>query len=461
LSDLHKGADWEDVMNDTARVLANARVRPDFIPASDYVSPEFDRLEREKLWPRVWQIACREEEIPRAGDYVNYEIGEDSILVIRSRTDEIKAFHNVCSHRGRRLRDDARGNVPILRCNYHAWRYDLNGKLIDMPSADDWKDCPRFSEADTALVPARVGAWAGFVWINMNPDAEPLHDFLKPLPEKLDNFEIDKCRLNAYWTLIVPANWKVVLEAFVEGYHTTGTHPQMLKYGEPYVPAPIEDQQGTRLHATHTSAHPARTGEHSHEAAVDPRVMLHSAVEELYTTLRAMILEPSMAAARRVLTEIPEGTAAEVIAERYFEFQREETLKTGAEWPSRLTRADLWSTDWQIFPNSSVLPTVDGALWYRMRPNGDDRDSCIFDIWVLGRYAPGKEPKAEQEIFESFEAFEGRSPFLEQDFKNLIAVQKGMRSRAWRGARPSPVQEVSVYNLHRVLHDYLFNAASS
>jgi hypothetical protein len=131
-------------------------------------------------------------------------------------------------------------------------------------------------------------------------------------------------------------------------------------------------------------------------------------------------------------------------------------IKSGAGWPSRLTPADLWSTDWQIFPNSSLLPSVDGALWYRMRPDGDTADACIFDIWVLSRYAPGQAPKVEQEIFDTPDAFKGRSPFLEQDFKNLIGVQKGMRSRAWRGARPNPIQEVSVTNLHRVLHQYLY-----
>jgi hypothetical protein len=156
------------------------------------------------------------------------------------------------------------------------------------------------------------------------------------------------------------------------------------------------------------------------------------------------------------MTEVPEGTPAEKVYAKYFDFQKEEILKSGAAWPPRLSQADLWSTDWQIFPNTSVLPSVDGALWYRMRPNGNDPNSCIFDIWILGRYAPGKEPKVEQVIYEDYRQFKNKIPFLEQDFSNLVAVQKGMKSRAWRGARTNPVQEVSVYNLHRVLHMFLF-----
>ncbi len=82
----------------------------------------------ERVWPRVWQVACREEEIANVGDYVNYEIGEESILAVRNAPGSIKAFYNVCPHRDRRLRDDARGNVKAISCGYHGWTFDLDGK---------------------------------------------------------------------------------------------------------------------------------------------------------------------------------------------------------------------------------------------------------------------------------------------------------------------------------------------
>jgi len=440
---------------DSAGRAATA-VRRDFIPRSDYVDPGVHELEKERLWPRVWQIACREEEIPNVGDYVNYEIIDDSILVVRSATGVVRAFHNVCSHRGRRLRDDARGNAASFRCNYHAWRFGLDGRLLEYPSPEDWTGCPQMDEANTSLVEVKVGRWGGMVWINMDPDCGPLEAFLAPLPEKLDPFELDACRLAAYWTVKVPANWKVVLEAFVEAYHVPGTHPQLLRFGHSHAPAAPEDLAQSRLHATHTTTRVHGPEPGSPYAGADARTLFYAQMEELHRTINAMFLGPTMAAARRVVTELPEGTSAEVVGERYFDFHKEELIKSGAAWPSRLTRADLWSTDWQIFPNSSVLPTIDGALWYRMRPDGDRADACIFDIWSLARFAPGKAPRVEQEIFPTPDDFRGRSPFLEQDFKNLVGVQKGMRSRAWRGARPSPVQEVSVTNLHRMLHEYLY-----
>src|SRR5713101_3419890 len=172
---------------------AQAELRRDFVPKSDYVSPDFDRLEFERLWPRVWQIACREEELLAVGDYVNYEIGEESILIVRTSVDCIRAFYNVCSHRGRRLQEEERGNVRAFVCRYHAWCFSLEGKPTAITSRGDWEGCPSFSNDDLSLKPVKLDLWAGFVWINMDDDCEPLQAFLAPLPEKLNNFEIEKC----------------------------------------------------------------------------------------------------------------------------------------------------------------------------------------------------------------------------------------------------------------------------
>jgi hypothetical protein len=102
-----------------------------------------------------------------------------------------------------------------------------------------------------------------------------------------------------------------------------------------------------------------------------------------------------------------------------------------------------------------VLPTFDGALWYRMRPHRDDRDRSIVDIWALGRFAPGKEPAVEQQIFDGFEAFRGQCEFLEEDFSNIESVNRGMKSRGFRGVALNPVQEGGVAHFHDLLAQYL------
>jgi Ring hydroxylating alpha subunit (catalytic domain) len=177
----------------------------------------------------------------------------------------------------------------------------------------------------------------------------------------------------------------------------------------------------------------------------------------IHNTLHGLVHEDGARAAKRLLTEVPEGATLEEVYEYYGKFLKEEVIKSGASFPdlsSGSVRREV--TEWQVFPNSSILPTPEGAFWYRSRPNGDDPNSTIFDVWSLGRFAPGKEPRVKQEIYENLADFKGKNPILEQDFSNMIAVHKGMRSRGWKGARPSPIQESNVYNLHRVLHDYIY-----
>jgi hypothetical protein len=148
----------------------------------------------------------------------------------------------------------------------------------------------------------------------------------------------------------------------------------------------------------------------------------------------------------------------EKLQARLLELHKEELAERGVDWPQNLTPEAIarTGTDWHIFPNSIVLPTADSALWYRVRPNGDDPNSCVFDIWSLGRYAPGQEPTVEHGMTIGFENFRGKNPFLEEDFENMEAVHMGMKSRGWAGARVNPIQEAQIVNFHRVLHAYCY-----
>src|SRR5262249_55243460 len=136
-----------------------------------------------------------------------------------------------------------------------------------------------------------------------------------------------------------------------------------------------------------------------------------------------------------------------------FAYHREEMEQRGIVWPERLT-LETWAAaglDWHVFPNSIVLPTFDGALWYRMRPNGRDHDRAMVDIWSLGRFAPGAEPTVEQEIFHGFDAFRGQCEFLEEDFSNIEAVNRGVKSRGFRAPTLNPVQEAGIAHFHEML----------
>ncbi|MBW8755492.1 MAG: Rieske (2Fe-2S) protein, partial [Sphingomonadales bacterium] len=125
-------------MNEISKVaIDEAPVTADRIPVAAYVSADYVRLEKERLWPRVWQMACREEEIPRPGDYYTYDIADESISVVRRQDGAIAAYHNVCPHRGRRLTAGC-GRTAKFHCKYHGWQWTLDGKPAEIVDREDW-----------------------------------------------------------------------------------------------------------------------------------------------------------------------------------------------------------------------------------------------------------------------------------------------------------------------------------
>ena len=137
-----------------AQTSQNGAIRPDYVPVDDYISRDFAEREARHLWPRVWQVACREEEIPRVGDYYTYDIVDESITVVRTGADEIKAYYNVCPHRGRRLTGGC-GHSARLHCKYHGWQWDLHGRNVVVVDRDDWGT--KLTDEDVALKPVKVG----------------------------------------------------------------------------------------------------------------------------------------------------------------------------------------------------------------------------------------------------------------------------------------------------------------
>src|ERR1700733_5317297 len=158
----------------------------DVVPRARYTSTDFAAWEFERLWSRVWQVACREEEVAEVGEYCEYMIGDQSILVVRSSPDAIHAFHNSCLHRGTRLADGTgRFGDSCIRCRYHAWRYDLDGRLVEVVDRDEFEPIP----SETALRAVQIARWGGFVWINLDLAAPPLLDYLDPLPTLLAPYQ--------------------------------------------------------------------------------------------------------------------------------------------------------------------------------------------------------------------------------------------------------------------------------
>ena len=131
-------------------------VRDDFVPKADYLDRAFHELEKENLWPKVWQIAAREDEIPNPGDFIVYDIIDDSILVVRGTDGAVRAFHNVCTHRGTLLAEGS-GNAKQFVCPFHGWRFATDGRCVKVIDRQDWGDC--LAKGDTDLAPVQAQCW--------------------------------------------------------------------------------------------------------------------------------------------------------------------------------------------------------------------------------------------------------------------------------------------------------------
>lgn len=197
-------------------------------PVDAYFAPERFEAERE-IFSKVWLFAGRAEELARPGDWfvIEVEICNASVILVNDRTDGIKAFHNVCLHRGMKLVWEPRGHNGLFTCPYHAWSYSTDGSLKALP---DEKNFPQVCKGEQTLKPVSVDSWAGFLFINLDPDPQQtLEAFLGPISQKLIGAPFDEYPRSASLTSPMDANWKLGNEASGEGYHVSSLHQKSAK----------------------------------------------------------------------------------------------------------------------------------------------------------------------------------------------------------------------------------------
>lgn len=194
------------------------------IPNTWYTSLELERLERDAVFARSWQMVGRVEQVAAPGQYVTADVAGEPVLVIRGEDGVLRAFLNVCRHRAARLCSDECGKVTKLRCHYHGWTYDLAGNLRGVPEFDGVQD---FRREDNGLPPVAVAEWGPFVWVHLEKPNEPLEQFLAPLPnwaETRSAFAGLKWHARSNYDLA--CNWKVYVDNYLDGgYHVNTIHP--------------------------------------------------------------------------------------------------------------------------------------------------------------------------------------------------------------------------------------------
>lgn len=448
--------------NEEAEVPATEEMsEPVTIGVAAYTSEDYARAERGALWTKVWQQVGRVEEIPEVGNFLTYDILDDSIIVARTAADTFRAYYNVCSHRGRRLVDppqgakNACGKRKLFVCGFHGWRYDLEGECTHVPEAQDWKGS--LPLADAHLVEVKVDTWGGWIWINLDPKCEPLRDYLEPAVSALGPFELQNMRYRWRRWLVFDCNWKVAMEAFSETYHVPGTHPEFTQFGE--------FGGWSKVQGKHSNiGYEAPKGLDENKAKLrigsgaDPRVS--TAVMQTYTWEHANTntTQTLVDAALRLVHELPEGTPADKVLRHWLDSARNTDAERGVVWPTiDPVIVGKSGTAWQIFPNFQIGHGLNNALCYSARPYGYDPNKCIFEVAVYELFPKGQEPKTEW-IFTPVGDPAWRS-VLPQDFSNMAAVQQGMKCGGFRGTRPNPYRERAIANLHRMLAKYMGTGA--
>jgi phenylpropionate dioxygenase-like ring-hydroxylating dioxygenase large terminal subunit len=415
----------------------------DRVPAARYYDPDFFALECEQLWPRVWQMACRLEEIPRVGDFVEYEILGRSLLIVRVATDEIKAFHNACRHRGMQLAK-GRGNNPNgFTCPFHGWCWDLDGtnKLVFAPNVFDEK---LLDAEDLRLQECRIETWGGCAFINFDDDAPPLRPSLEPFSTYHDPIGVERMRAEAWYSTVLPVNWKLACEAFMEGYHAEQTHPQLLAratkqgYGggtDTVGFTDPDDVVGSSLYFMKVLSEGMGGG------------MIHARDIEVAESLRDM--------------ELPDDPM-EAIIHWNTQLNTEITTRARAAGIDMPDQNELVATGHVssvnfCFPHFFLLPVYGNAASYRVRPLGPEETR--FEIWTTTLMPEGTDhvaPTAPTELDHDDPTW---PDVVRQDFANLPLQQAGLRSPGFESMRLARDVEGMISNFHRVIDGYLAGRA--
>jgi phenylpropionate dioxygenase-like ring-hydroxylating dioxygenase large terminal subunit len=401
-----------------------------------YTDPDRLRLEFERMWSKVWQLACLDSDVPQPGDWYEYVIGQWSIIVVRQPDRSLKAFHNVCAHRGRRMKTGC-GNSDQIQCPYHLWTWNLEGRLQHVPERSTYCE---FADEDAALQEVRVDQWQHWIFVNLDPGAGSLMECLGELPDVLAPYRLDRMYKWHSTSTRSRSNWKAVADAFNEAYHARAIHPESISFIN-YTDYEI------RLHGDHSmmlipfgmpdvESVPMVP---DYQEMMDAMEFSFAAFGEdtaLVEFLRMCHLEPGQQL-RELMVPLMRGGMAQ----------------SGID-VSELDDSQLVD-DWHFhfFPNVIINQFSFGYWMFRILPDPVDPNSSTIDMWYFHRVPDGQElpSPAEHRVIPEGETC---GAVMDQDLRNLPVQQLGLLSPAAPGHRLSSL-EARIVHMHDVLDRYL------
>ena len=410
---------------------------PSEIAVERYTSREFFDREVERLWKRVWQMACREEDIPNVGDNIVYEIAGMSFFVVRTAPDRFKAFFNACLHRGRLLRECGSTRATEFRCPFHGFAWNIDGTLKQIPC--QW-DFPHIKPSEWSLPEAGVGTWGGFVFINPDADAVPFEEFLGPeLSEQFRRWPLERRYKQAHVAKILRCNWKVAQEAFMEAFHVVATHPQLL--------AGIGDANSQYDAWGNFSRAITANGTPS------PHLSWKPSEQEMFDAMTDRRLdEPPM-------VEVGGQLTARIASAAGAREMLRPALGAAVEELSDAEMVD--SFYYTVFPNFHPWGAYNRIV-YRFRPNGTQVDESIMECMYLAPYPPGEKPPAAQihrlgpdDDWTEAPELGFLARVFNQDTFNLPKIQLGLRTMKKKTVTLANYQETKLRHFHHLLDQWL------
>jgi choline monooxygenase len=398
-----------------------------------YTSAEWATLEEQRLWPKVWQLACSLDHVAAPGDFFEHRVGWLSALIVRGDDGVLRAFQNVCRHRGNPLCEGSGAGLTELRCGFHRWSWDLQGDLREVPNR---KSFGALRNEDYPLFPASVETWGPLVFVSFDPDAAPLADYLEGVPDDIAWAGLDDFRCTTFIEVAVNANWKTAVDGFSETYHLQGLHREMLAVVDDVdTPQRLWDRHGKSMQRYGVAS--PRLG---------PNVSDQEIWDAFILVMGTRVGVPTDSAPGPAPTA-PEGSSLQsVIAERIREFQRTQGVDL-----TRFADDEIMNIQqYNLFPNMTLLVYADLVQVLRARP-GANPDEAILDGFFFERHAAGDESPRTKPMDVALAPEDADFGLvLNQDFALLQRAQRGLHQPGLTHLTLSS-EECRVINFHRNL----------
>jgi phenylpropionate dioxygenase-like ring-hydroxylating dioxygenase large terminal subunit len=423
-------------------------LRGDPITGDRYYSKEFAKREWDHMWTKIWHVAGRVNELQEPGDYIVHNFMHESVMVVKQTDGSLRAFYNVCGHRGQRLVWNS-SSTGDFHCPYHGWVWGLDGVLKDLPDPEDY---PQGNPCGKRrLNSLRCDTWGGFVWYTMSAEGPSLREFLHPIPEVYANYPLESLVRTGWMRIELETNWKFATDNFSESYHTRTAHPQ--------VPPWIDQDYWSARHEMFPNGH-GRTVQPMRPSLRDR--LPEGTPHPFDFILRQWDIDPD---------SYPDFETKAMQGWLDLKQQKRKLWKErGFLHYEKMNDEELTDSPHTVmFPNVTISFLPDNIIFFRTEPHPDDPNKCSFDLWsmvfpvqgitemeaIMFGPRPVREAEFDHRVFDRGRGIpELEGQIVYQDMMLAEGQQRGMHSLGYKDCYLS-AQESRVRFFHEVLNDYL------